>query len=302
MTILYLHGFCAKLNGKKASCLRSHFGQHSVIEPPDPGFPYCRILTKPVLEKLSDRFRKQPASLLGLFGPNRIAELKRLSPDHHLFFARSVAMAQELYDETPPDIIVGSSLGGSVAMAIESKDTPMVLVGPVWHRRVKAAISTEHMPHAGPMLKILLSAGTAALRSPVARFAGFEVPGSIKPQTIILHSAHDKLFAASNSRQLIRNSPISIDDPKRPRMDRVIDGLTTAGYANQKSTGKFNFNDGRLIVIGKDHHTNEPDPEDALNKDPHPHIALIAAVDLLHREFARSKTCLKAAAQGMNVL
>jgi hypothetical protein len=285
MTILYLHGFCARLNGKKASCLRSHFGEHTVIEPPDPGLPYCKTLTKPLLEKLGDSFKKQPTSLLGLFGPNRIAELKRLSPDHTLFFSRSVEMAQKLYDEARPDIIVGSSLGGSVAMAIDSKDTPMVLVGPVWNRRVKAAISTENMPEAGALVKVLLSAGTVAMRSPVAKFAGFDVPEFIKPRTIILHSAHDKLFAATHSRRLMRNSPIAIDDPSRMRMDRVITQLSAAGYANAKSTAKASFNDGRLIVIGKDHHTNDPDPNDRLNKDPHPHSALIAAVDLLHQEF-----------------
>jgi predicted esterase YcpF (UPF0227 family) len=292
MKILYLHGFCANLNGKKASCLRTYFGQHAVIEPPAPGLPYCKSLMKPLLEELGDRFQKQPTALLGLLGPNRIAEMKAIAIDHISFFARSVEIAQKIYDQSQPDIIVGSSLGGSVAMAISSKDTPMVLVGPVWNRRVKAAVSTDHMPNAGPFQKLLLSAGTIAMRSPIAQFAGFNVPELIKPQTIILHSAHDKLFAAAHSRQLLRSSPIAANDPIRPRVDRVIAQLSAAGYANKKSTAKPTYNDGRLIVIGKDHHTNEADPDDRINQDPHPHSALIAAVDLLHQEFAGSPTTI----------
>jgi predicted esterase YcpF (UPF0227 family) len=285
MKILYLHGFCARLNGRKASCLRSHFGETAVIEPTEPGFPYGRTITKPVLEKLAAQFKSDPLALLGLFGPGRMSELNRLSPELTDFFSRSVTIAQKLFDEARPDIIVGSSLGGSVAMAIESRDTPMVLVGPVWNRSISPAISLDNMPVTGFVTRQVLSLATSALRSPVARFAGFTAPRSIRPRTIILHSAHDRVFDLTNSRQLLRNSPIATGDPCKPGMDRVVDGLVAAGYAIRKCDHNGSYNDGRLIVIGKDHHTNEPDPLDRQNKDPHPHNAMIAAVRLLAEQF-----------------
>jgi hypothetical protein len=285
MTILYFHGFGAKLNGKKASCLKAHFGQDAVYEPPDPGFPYSKTLTSSVLQKLGEKLRNQPQSFLGLLGPNHLAELNRLSPELANFFPRSVNIAQELYDTVHPDIIVGSSLGAAVAMAMTSGDTPIVLIDPVWNRDIKPAISFGKIPVTGQMAEVLISIAAAALRNPIALLAGFDVPHSIKPQTVILHSMHDRIFDLANSRTLLRNSPIAVDDPRRKGMDRVVDRLAAAGYANQKSENETHFNDGRLIVIGKDHHNNETDPNDRHNKDPNPHNALITVVRLLIEEF-----------------
>lgn len=47
-------------------------------------------------------------------------------------FDVAVRMAQAQYDQHQPDVIVGSSRGGAVAMNIESKDTPLVLLCPAW--------------------------------------------------------------------------------------------------------------------------------------------------------------------------
>lgn len=286
MTILYLHGFGATLNGRKASCLRAHFGQRAVVEPPDPGFPYGRALAHPMLQRLGQKLRNEPKAFLGLLGPNRLGELARLSPELVDLFPRSVAIAQALYDTVHPDLIVGTSLGGSVAMAMNARDTPMVLIDPVWNRDIKTGVSADLMPAGGPMGRAFIAAAIAAMRNPVARLARFDVPQSVKPKTIILHSAHDHVFRLANSRRLLRNSAIAAGDPHRRDMDRVIDGLAAAGYANRKSTSQARFNDGRLIVIGKDHHNNEPDPHDRHNKDPHPHRALIAAVRSLLAAFA----------------
>jgi uncharacterized protein len=46
------------------------------------------------------------------------------------FFSRAVRQAQAAYDEFQPDVIVGSSRGGAVAMALNSGDTPLVLLAP----------------------------------------------------------------------------------------------------------------------------------------------------------------------------
>jgi hypothetical protein len=43
-----------------------------------------------------------------------------------------VQTAQAEYDQHKPDVIVGSSRGGAVALNINSKDTPLVLLCPAW--------------------------------------------------------------------------------------------------------------------------------------------------------------------------
>jgi hypothetical protein len=126
----------------------------------------------------------------------------------------------------------------------------------------------------------------AALRNPIAQLAAFDVPPTIKPETIILHSAHDHVFEATHSRALIRNNPIAANYPRRAEMHRVVENLTALGYANTKSNIDPHFNDGRLIIIGKDHHNNDIDPNDRENKDPHPHNAMVAAVRVLLDQFS----------------
>lgn len=47
-------------------------------------------------------------------------------------FDLAVRIAQSEYDQHRPDVIVGSSRGGAVALNIESNDTPLVLLCPAW--------------------------------------------------------------------------------------------------------------------------------------------------------------------------
>lgn len=47
-------------------------------------------------------------------------------------FADAIRTAQTEYDRHHPDVIVGSSRGGAVAMNIDSGDTPLVLLCPAW--------------------------------------------------------------------------------------------------------------------------------------------------------------------------
>ncbi len=47
-------------------------------------------------------------------------------------FKLAVTTAQAEFDQHRPDVIVGSSRGGAVAMNIESGDTPLVLLCPAW--------------------------------------------------------------------------------------------------------------------------------------------------------------------------
>ena len=47
-------------------------------------------------------------------------------------FEESVKIAQKCIDEFSPDVIVGSSRGGAVAMSVDRKKSEVVLVCPAW--------------------------------------------------------------------------------------------------------------------------------------------------------------------------
>ena len=83
-------------------------------------------------------------------------------------FEEAVRIADANYSEHQPDVIVGSSRGGAVAVNMQSKDTPLVLLCPAWKNW-----------------------GTAA---------------TVKPNTIILHSRADDVIPFDGSEELIRNS------------------------------------------------------------------------------------------------
>jgi alpha-beta hydrolase superfamily lysophospholipase len=83
-------------------------------------------------------------------------------------FDGAVRTAQAEYDRHRPDVIVGSSRGGAVAMNIQSGSTPMVLLCPAWKRW-----------------------GTAR---------------AVKSGTVILHSEADDVIPIAESRELVRAS------------------------------------------------------------------------------------------------
>jgi fermentation-respiration switch protein FrsA (DUF1100 family) len=49
-------------------------------------------------------------------------------------FAASVRVAQGAFDEGRPEVVVGSSRGGAVAMNLATGDVPVVLIAPAWRR------------------------------------------------------------------------------------------------------------------------------------------------------------------------
>lgn len=77
-------------------------------------------------------------------GGNKSAFMRSLGYDvltPHLsdwFFSRAVRQAQAAYDTFKPDVVVGSSRGGAVAMALDSGDSPLILLAPAWKRWGKA--------------------------------------------------------------------------------------------------------------------------------------------------------------------
>jgi alpha-beta hydrolase superfamily lysophospholipase len=83
-------------------------------------------------------------------------------------FDAAVRIAQAEFDQHRPDVVVGSSRGGAVAMNINSGSTPLVLLCPAW----------KHW-------------GTAR---------------TVKLDTVILHSQADETIPFSDSVELARNS------------------------------------------------------------------------------------------------
>ncbi len=83
-------------------------------------------------------------------------------------FDKAVQTAQWEFDKQCPDILVGSSRGGAVAMNISSGETPLVLLCPAWKNW-----------------------GTA---------------NSLPPNTFILHSRADEVIPFADSEELVQNS------------------------------------------------------------------------------------------------
>lgn len=88
-------------------------------------------------------------------------------------FPESIRIAQLAFEESAPDVIVGSSRGGAVAMNIHSRDVPLVLVAPAWKTWGEAV--------------------------------------EVKPQTVIMHSEYDDVVPIAHSRELVKNSGLADD-------------------------------------------------------------------------------------------
>jgi alpha-beta hydrolase superfamily lysophospholipase len=86
-------------------------------------------------------------------------------------FAEAVRIAQAEYDQHRPDVIVGSSRGGAVAMNLNVDATPLVLLCPAWKKW-----------------------GTAR---------------TVKAGTLILHAEQDDVVPITASRELLRASGLS---------------------------------------------------------------------------------------------
>lgn len=90
----------------------------------------------------------------------------------HWFFSKAVAQAQETYGEFRPDVIVGSSRGGTVAMNMERGNTPLILLAPAWKQWGKAR--------------------------------------TIKKNTVVIHSVHDEIVAFQDSVELCEASGVRL--------------------------------------------------------------------------------------------
>jgi hypothetical protein len=88
----------------------------------------------------------------------------------HEDFAAAVGIAQAEFDRHQPEVVVGSSRGGAVAMAIEIGDARLVLLCPAWRKYGNAR--------------------------------------TVKPGTVILHSRADDVVPFADSEELVRASQL----------------------------------------------------------------------------------------------
>ena len=86
-------------------------------------------------------------------------------------FDEAVRIAQAEFDEHQPDVVVGSSRGGAVAMKVDAGDVPLVLLCPAWK--------------------------------------GWGSATTVKAGTTILHSPVDDIVPFADSQELIRNSGLA---------------------------------------------------------------------------------------------
>ena len=77
----------------------------------------------------------------------------------------SIEIAQSFVDLKNPDVIVGSSRGGAVAMSINTSGAPLVLVSPAWNR--------------------------------------FKVPKNIPSSSVIIAPPDDKIVPTTDSKDLV---------------------------------------------------------------------------------------------------
>ena len=89
-------------------------------------------------------------------------------------FGESVAIAQKAIDEHVPEVVVGYSRGGAVAMNLRAGPVPLVLIAPAWNWQVGA--------------------------------------NSVEKGTVILHSQSDRTVPFEHTRQLAHHSELPPTD------------------------------------------------------------------------------------------
>src|SRR6202022_2655351 len=86
----------------------------------------------------------------------------------HEDFGEAVRIAQAEFDKHQPQVVVGSSRGGAVAMNIKNGESRLVLLCPAWKKHGSAR--------------------------------------AVKPGTVILHSRADDVVPFADSEELVKNS------------------------------------------------------------------------------------------------
>jgi hypothetical protein len=131
------------------------------------------------------------------------------------WFDAAVQIAQEAYDRCQPDVVVGSSMGGAVAMNLRAGSAPQVLVAPAWRAWMRRF-------------------GTAA---------------RVQPATVIVHGRRDWLVFARYSRRLLLRSK-----PQVPHEAAVVAYLEERLFERFGDAGSGVQVKGRLLQVVRDDH------------------------------------------------
>ena len=113
-------------------------------------------------------------------------------------FEISVKVAQDAIDTENPDLVVGSSRGGAVAMSVSTRGAPLILIAPAWQRYMSVRQLCE--------FKVRLDS----------------------QKTIILHSDNDDVVLPEDSNQLESMygiKKISVGENHRMSDDEALEAL-----------------------------------------------------------------------------
>ncbi len=113
-------------------------------------------------------------------------------------FEISVKVAQDAIDTENPDLVVGSSRGGAVAMSVSTRGAPLILIAPAWQRYMSVRQLGE--------FKVRLDS----------------------QKTIILHSDNDDVVLPEDSNQLESMygiKKISVGENHRMSDDEALEAL-----------------------------------------------------------------------------
>lgn len=105
-------------------------------------------------------------------------------------FEESIQIAQEYIDNESPDVIVGSSRGGAVAMSVDPKGARLVLIAPAWKR--------------------------------------FDVNPSMASDTTVLHCTTDKIVHYEDSEELKTKNLVPCGDDHRMADEHALEALRVA--------------------------------------------------------------------------
>lgn len=107
-------------------------------------------------------------------------------------FAESVRRARDAFERGRPEVVVGSSRGGAVALHVDTGPVPVVLIAPAWRRWGEAR-------RAGPSTVILHSRADAVIpfEDSLALIAASGLPGSALIEVGLDHHMTDEAALAA---------------------------------------------------------------------------------------------------------
>lgn len=174
-TVLYLHGLSGNPRGTKWQALAAQFGADRVIA------PYLRFEEGALTESDTEDWSSEARRLFGAF-------------------ADAVDIAQHDFDEIRPDVVIGSSFGGGVALAMSTGDVPLVLTAPCWNLATLQRLSRLYLADGFPSIA---QVSDEAIDEAVVPLLPHIEPAA-GPATRILHSPDDDLIPIDDSRELVR--------------------------------------------------------------------------------------------------